>query len=84
MREIYGKANKVFIWLGEGNEDSDLAMEWLADVSRGLWPWLGVKFSQFPGNMKPGEIRKLMGILPEFASASESNFPHRAKLGPVC
>lgn len=73
MREIYGKARRVFIWLGEGNENSDLAMDWLSETSRGLSPWLGVRFHQFPGNMKPSEILKLICLLPEFAAASKFN-----------
>jgi hypothetical protein len=73
MREIYGKAKRVYIWLGEGNENSDLAMDWLSETSRGLSPWLGVRFHQFPGNMKPREIMKLIKLLPEFAVASKFN-----------
>ena len=34
MRSIYGLASKVIIWLGEASDDSDLAMDLIADIHR--------------------------------------------------
>jgi Heterokaryon incompatibility protein (HET) len=73
MTSIYGKARKVYIWLGEHSEDSaaDRALDWLQDISVYQLPLLGVRLSNFPKNMHPWEVIKLFGIIPDVIRASE-------------
>ncbi|KAH7136166.1 heterokaryon incompatibility protein-domain-containing protein, partial [Dendryphion nanum] len=67
MQEIYQKAKAVFIWLGTGTQESDLAMEWLTKTSMGRELLSLIKFRAFPANMLPGEIIRLIRIAPELA-----------------
>jgi hypothetical protein len=66
MRDIYGKARRVFIWLGNGTEESDEALEWVLDSSRDRSPLVGVKVRDFPALLLPGETLKILKMLPQF------------------
>lgn len=66
MREIYGKARRVFIWLGNGTEESDEALEWVWDSSWNQSPFVGVRVKNFPALLLPGEVLKVLKMLPKF------------------
>ena len=71
MTEIYGKARRVFIWLGEHSEEnaSDRALGWLQDISMDKWPLLGIRMSNFPKNMHWRELYKLFCVIPDVIRA---------------
>ena len=73
MTSIYGKARKVYIWLGEPSEGdvSERALDWLQAISVDTHPLLGVRFSNFPKNMHPWEVAKLIGFITQFIRASK-------------
>jgi hypothetical protein len=48
MRDIYSQAQKVYIWLGKGTQDSDDAMDWLADATLDVSPLTLIRISAFP------------------------------------
>ncbi|KAH0536826.1 hypothetical protein FGG08_006324 [Glutinoglossum americanum] len=70
MRRIYWKAEKVDIWLGPGNKDSDYAFDWLQSATLGKHTLLGMRFRNFPGNMMPGEALRALRMLPELTSVA--------------
>ena len=59
------------IWLGPGNKNSDYALGWLLSVSLGKNPLMGIQFCDFPGNMIPHEVSKLLRTLPEPTKVGE-------------
>ena len=66
MEEIYGSANQVFIWLGKGNESSDIGMHYISKASLGQSsPLLGARWKSFPRSMYPSEVWRLMRHTPD-------------------
>ena len=73
MTDIYGKARRVYIWLGDQSQDSaaDRALDWLQDISADQYPLLGVRLGNFPKNMHPREVIKSLRIIPDIFRASK-------------
>ncbi|KAF8850743.1 HET-domain-containing protein [Acephala macrosclerotiorum] len=64
MRDIYGTASRVYIWLGKGTKESDEAFEWMRHTTKDVSVLLGARFKAFPGLMAPGELLKAWRLLP--------------------
>jgi len=62
MKDIYGKAKRVYIWLGNGTEMSDEALDWIVRDSKYDEVFMAAKFKAFPAIMMPGEIGKLFRL----------------------
>jgi hypothetical protein len=73
MRDIYGMAKKVYVWLGESSRDgsSDHAISWLQDVSVASYPILGVRVGGLRGIMHPVDMVRLACFVPELIRASK-------------
>lgn len=72
MREIYAKAQRVYLWLGPETESSNYVMDWISEASLGHIPLLGVKFRSFPANLIfPSELAKLARMAPELFRAGK-------------
>jgi hypothetical protein len=73
MTNIYGRARRVYVWLGEPSDDgaSDRALDWLRDVSVQTYPYIGIRLSNFPTNTQPREIAKLIRIFPDIFRAGK-------------
>ena len=73
MTDIYGKARRVYIWLGEQSQDSatDRALDWLRDISMDRYPLLSVRLANFPKNMHPREVIKSLRIIPDVFRAGK-------------
>lgn len=65
MRDIYGKAKRVLIWLGDKTDESDEAIDWVKYAARNKGPYSSVKMRSFPGMMSPPEILKIVKLVPE-------------------
>jgi hypothetical protein len=64
MRDIYGSARRVFIWLGNGTKESDEAFTWITRESA-FDSVLGVAmFKPFPAIMLPSEMLKAVRLIP--------------------
>jgi hypothetical protein len=59
MSDIYGKAKRVHIWLGNGTEDSDYAFDWLSDVSQDQTGLTVRRVMDFYPVLDPGEALKM-------------------------
>ena len=64
MRDIYSKARRVFIWLGNGTKESDQALDWITQTSDYETIWIGARFVSFPALMTPKEVLKLLRLIP--------------------
>lgn len=64
MRDIYGKASRVYIWLGNGTKESNLAIEWMRYAAKDVSVLLGARFKAFPGLMAPRELLKAWRLIP--------------------
>jgi len=64
MRDIYGKAKRVFIWLGNGTKESDEAFDWVAEASRDESVLVQARFPAFPATMAPREVLKAIRLIP--------------------
>ncbi|CZR70126.1 uncharacterized protein PAC_20027 [Phialocephala subalpina] len=64
MRDIYGQASRVYIWLGKGTEESDEAIEWIRHTAKDVSILLGARFKAFPGLMAPQELLKTWRLIP--------------------
>jgi hypothetical protein len=65
MREIYGSARRVFIWLGNGTRESDQAFTWITRES--THSALGAAtFKPWPAIMLPGEVLRAVRLIPLF------------------
>lgn len=86
MTEIYGKARKVYIWLGNDpsksrvsgdsiSEDDVLerTLDWLQEISPAQYTLLSERPTNFPKNMQYREIIKAMRLLPQVIRASKLN-----------
>jgi hypothetical protein len=71
MRDIYGKATRVYIWLGKGNQYSDYALDWLRGATLAVPPTTGAKIAVFDWSMRPRELLKILRILRDVAIAGE-------------
>lgn len=56
MREIYEVASRVVIWLGKASDDSDLAMDLIADIHR-------VGPQDYKANLEDAKSWKALGML---------------------
>jgi hypothetical protein len=73
MKEIYGKARKVYIWLGESKTvekdgiryTSEDALEYLRQTSSGHYTLLDARLSGFPANMSPQQLARSIRVLRE-------------------
>ena len=73
MEEIYGSANQVFIWLGKGNESSDIGMHYISTASLGQSsPLLGARWKSFPRSMYPSEGWRLIRHAPDIVRRGQS------------
>lgn len=83
MMEVYGGAEKVWIWLGAGAMEvprdgiseravADSAIEWIQGEARLVLPLLAKKFKGFPDNMRLSEVKKLIKFLPNLIEICES------------
>ena len=70
MRDIYGKAKRVLIWLGDKTDGSDEAINWVKYAARNNGPYSSVKMRSFPGMMWPPEILKIVKLVPEHIGKS--------------
>ena len=64
MKDIYGGAIRVFIWLGNGTRDSDEALEWAARESASESVLVEARFKAFPAIMLPAEVLRAMRLIP--------------------
>jgi hypothetical protein len=73
MTGIYGKARRVYIWLGEQSEDdaSNRALDWLQNNSVGMSPLLSVRISTFPEVFHWREVVRLLQIIPDVFRAGK-------------
>jgi len=58
MRDIYSNASCVYIWLGEGTDRSDYALDWCVNASVQDFPLIPEKMRNFPGFLWPNELWK--------------------------
>jgi Heterokaryon incompatibility protein (HET) len=65
MRDIYSQAQMVYIWLRKGNQDSDYAMDWLANATLGLSPLTLARIAPFPAFLRPRDAAKISRMLLE-------------------
>jgi hypothetical protein len=73
MRDIYGSARRVFIWLGNGTKESDEAFTWITRESA-FDSVLGVAmFKPFPAIMLPSEMLKAVRLIPLWIGKLLSN-----------
>lgn len=70
MRDIYGKAKRVLIWLGVKTQRSDDAICWVKYAARHHGPYSSVKMRSFPGMMWPPEVFKIASLVPEHIGKS--------------
>ncbi|KAG4439644.1 hypothetical protein IFR05_004893 [Cadophora sp. M221] len=67
MRDIYGKAQRVLVWLGIGTDQSNKAIEWIIDDAyRHIGAFSNVQFKSFPRNMHYKEVMKIVKLMPEY------------------
>jgi hypothetical protein len=60
MLEIYRQASRVFVWLGESNEDTDYVLKWCLQTSRLSPGWMVVKANyQLPSALEFSNMRRL-------------------------
>jgi hypothetical protein len=64
MRDIYGNARRVFIWLGNGTKESDEAFAWIARESALESVLVMARLKLFPANMLPSEVLRAMRLIP--------------------
>jgi hypothetical protein len=64
MRDIYGRARRVWVWLGKGTRLSDEAFEWIAQESAFDSILVAARLKGFPANMLPSEILRVMRLIP--------------------
>lgn len=70
MRDIYGKARRVLIWLGVKTQRSDEAIRWVKYAARNHGPYSSVKMRSFPGMIWPPEVFKIARLVPEHIGKS--------------
>jgi hypothetical protein len=79
MKEIYGKARKVYIWLGESKtferkgtrHTSEDELEYLRQTSSGHFTLSDARLAGYPANMSLHQIARSIRVLREAASDSK-------------
>jgi hypothetical protein len=79
MNEIYGKARKVYIWLGESKElkrkgikhTSEDELEYLRQTASGHYTLMDARLAKFPANMSPKQLARSIRVLREAAVDSK-------------
>jgi len=74
MRDIYGRAKRTYIWLGNSTEDSDYAFDWLVEASQAQSPLLGIKFKKLWPPSLPGVVLPLIRLQPELVKRGKNDF----------
>jgi hypothetical protein len=74
MQDIYSQAQTVYIWLRKGNQDSDYAMDWLANATLGLSPLTLARVAPFPAFLRPRDAAKVSRMLLEQIRLCKSSF----------
>jgi hypothetical protein len=59
MADIYSKADRVIVWLGESTDESDYALTWCQHVSRMSFNWPVAKFNYRPNLLRAKERRRV-------------------------
>jgi hypothetical protein len=59
MADIYSKADRVIVWLGERTPESDYALDWCQYVSRMSFNWPVAKFNYRPNLLRAKERRRV-------------------------
>jgi hypothetical protein len=59
MADIYSKADRVIVWLGESTPESDYALDWCQHVSRMSFSWPVAKFNYRPNLLRAKERRRV-------------------------
>jgi hypothetical protein len=59
MADIYSKADRVIVWLGESTPESDYALTWCQHVSRMSFSWPVAKFNYRPNLSRAKERRRV-------------------------
>jgi hypothetical protein len=69
MRDIYDKAEKVYVWLGKGDQETDYAMDWLVDATREESPMIAfkIKHNSRLWFLRPRDFPRLSRVLLEQA-----------------
>jgi hypothetical protein len=75
MEAIYGKADRVILWLGKDTRSSDNAMDWISVESLKHSSLMGVRWQSFPRNMYPREQWRLLKNIPEILRRGQCNMP---------
>jgi hypothetical protein len=76
MQDIYDRAEKVYIWLGKGNQNSDYAMDWLANATLDLSLEFAVRVAPFPEFLRPRDLSRLLRMILEQARVGRSFIPY--------
>jgi hypothetical protein len=79
MKEIYGKARKVYIWLGESKEfeengiphKSEDELEYLRQTASGHYTVMDARLARFPANMSPKQVARSIRLLRDAAVDSK-------------
>ena len=66
MRDIYSKARRVYIWLGNATPGSIHAFDWIAREAAFSTVLMGARFKPFPAVMLPSEVLKAARLIPIF------------------
>ena len=59
MADIYSKADRVIVWLGERTTESDYALDWCQHVSRMSFNWPVARFGYRPNLLRAKERRRV-------------------------
>jgi hypothetical protein len=59
MADIYAKADRVIVWLGESTPESDYALAWCQHVSRMSFNWPVAQFNYRPNLLRAKERRRV-------------------------
>ncbi|CAN9314445.1 unnamed protein product [Alternaria sp. RS040] len=77
MTDIYSKADRVIVWLGESTPESDYALAWCQHVSRMSFDWHVAKFNYRPNLLRAKERRRVATWIRERGTGYALSFRSR-------